>query len=241
MHGHRLRFALLPALLGLAGCQRQELLQGLDQRQANQVVAALQRQGIDSEKLDRGKAGYSVGVDRGDFGRAVERLQLEDLPSPPQLEITQLFPSDTLVSSPRAEKARLNSALEQRLGQILRNLDHVLSAHVQLSYALDDPSGGVQAPAAHAAVLLVSEPEADPELLIQDAQRMLKNSFSSMDYANISVVVTQRHAQPWPQPVPAQRRRLGAPLAWGAGAACSVLPLAGLALWKRRRRRPPSS
>ncbi|NWB27406.1 EscJ/YscJ/HrcJ family type III secretion inner membrane ring protein [Pseudomonas gingeri] len=188
--------------LVLAGCRQPALLEGLDQQQVNEVVSVLQRNNIGATKQDNGKVGYSVKVARVDFPAAVDLLNLYALPSKPRLEVAQLFPADSLVASPRAEKARLYSALEQRLEQTLGVLEGVVSARVHVSYDLDAGEGGRKAPAVHLAAVAVHERDVEPGLLVNDIKRFLKNSFSAVEYENISVVLTRRtptqHAAPLP-------------------------------------------
>ena len=107
-------------ILLLCGCKQQELLNHLDQQQANDVLAVLQRHNINAEKKDQGKTGFSIYVEPTDFASAVDWLKIYNLPGKPDIQISQMFPADALVSSPRAEKARLYSAIEQRLEQSLK-------------------------------------------------------------------------------------------------------------------------
>ncbi|MGS9184060.1 EscJ/YscJ/HrcJ family type III secretion inner membrane ring protein, partial [Salmonella enterica subsp. enterica serovar Infantis] len=58
------------------------------------------------------------------------------LPPRPRVEIAQMFPADARVSSPRAEKARLEAAIEQRLEQSLQTMEGVLSARVHSRYEI---------------------------------------------------------------------------------------------------------
>ena len=120
-----LRVVTLLCCLLLAACE-QELLKGLDQRQANEVLAVLQQSNIPAKKQDMGKTGYTIQVDQTDFARAVELLKTHELPSKPRVEISEMFPADSLATSPRAEKARLYSAIEQRLEQSLLVLPSVV-------------------------------------------------------------------------------------------------------------------
>ncbi|MGS9164624.1 EscJ/YscJ/HrcJ family type III secretion inner membrane ring protein, partial [Salmonella enterica subsp. enterica serovar Infantis] len=75
----------------------------------------------------------------------------------PRVEIAQLFPADSLVSSPRAEKARLYSASEQRLEQSLQTMEGVLSARVQISYDIDAGEKGRPPNPVHLSALAVYE------------------------------------------------------------------------------------
>jgi type III secretion system inner membrane ring protein len=178
--------------LALLGCRQPSLLEGLDQQQANEVLSVLQRNNIAATKVDAGKTGYAVKINPVDFSAAVDLLNLYSLPSRPRLQVAEMFPSDSLVASPRAEKARLYSALEQRIEQSLSLLEGVVSARVHVSYDLDAGEGGRKPAPVHLAAVAVHERDIEPQLLITDIKRFLKNSFAAVEYENISVVLSQR-------------------------------------------------
>ncbi|MCE4061181.1 EscJ/YscJ/HrcJ family type III secretion inner membrane ring protein [Pandoraea sputorum] len=184
---------LLVAVLALTGCRKAEtLLSALDQQQANEVAAVLLRHDIATQKTDGGKAGYSISVDAADFPQAVDWLKTYDLPSRPRMEIAQMFPPDSLVASPRAERARLYSAIEQRLEQSVRLMSGVLAARVHVSYDVDaQPSNaGISSP--HISAVVVYRNDIDATALINDIRRFLKNSFDDVRYENISVVLSRQ-------------------------------------------------
>ncbi|MCK3838836.1 MULTISPECIES: EscJ/YscJ/HrcJ family type III secretion inner membrane ring protein [Pseudomonas] len=187
----RLGWVVLFCLM-LAGCREPSLLEGLDQQQVNEVVSVLQRHNISAVKVNNGKAGHSVLIKQIDFAAAVDLLTVYSLPSKPRVEIAQMFAADSLVSSPRAEKARLYSALEQRLEQSLVTLEGIVSARVHISYDLESGESGRKPSSVHLSTLAVYERDIDPQLLIGDIKRFLKNSFSSVEYENISVVLSKR-------------------------------------------------
>ncbi|MCU1761461.1 EscJ/YscJ/HrcJ family type III secretion inner membrane ring protein [Pseudomonas sp. 14P_8.1_Bac3] len=186
------RALLVFLCMALLGCRQPSLLEGLDQQQANEVLSVLQRNNIAATKVDAGKAGYAVKINQVDFSAAVDLLNLYSLPSRPRLQVAEMFPSDSLVASPRAEKARLYSALEQRLEQSLGVLEGVVSARVHVSYDLDAGEGGRKAAPIHLAAVAIHERDVEPQLLISDIKRFLKNSFAAVEYENISVVLSQR-------------------------------------------------
>jgi type III secretion system YscJ/HrcJ family lipoprotein len=196
-------FAALMVLF-LAACQQQDLLKGLNQQQANEVIAVMQRHNIATEKTDRGKPGFSVRVDAADFAAAVDILRVYNLPSRARMEIAEMFPADALVSSPRAEKARLYSAIEQRLEQSLQVMEGIVAARVHLSYDIEAGEGTAARPM-HMSALAVYEQDLVPAVLIGQVKRFLKNSFPGIEYDNISVVLSKRsalqHAQPNIAPV----------------------------------------
>jgi type III secretion system YscJ/HrcJ family lipoprotein len=189
-----LRWSFLALMVVLlAACQQQDLLKGLNQQQANEVIAVMQRHNIATEKTDRGKPGFSVRVDAADFAAAVDILRVYDLPSRARMEIAEMFPADALVSSPRAEKARLYSAIEQRLEQSLQVMDGIVAARVHVSYDIEAGEGTAQQPM-HMAALAVYEQDLAPAVLIGQVKRFLKNSFPGIEYDNISVVLSKRSA-----------------------------------------------
>ncbi|QJU42307.1 EscJ/YscJ/HrcJ family type III secretion inner membrane ring protein [Serratia marcescens] len=194
--------ALLPLLLLiLFGCKEQELLKGLDQTQSNEIISLLQRNNILAVKREVAKEGFMVSVAPEDFATAVDLMHTYDLPSRPRVQIAEMFPSDSLVSSPRAEKARLYSGIEQRLEQSLHTLQGVVSSRVHVSYDLSAVEGGRDKSPVHISALIkYNNGNSEASLMISDIKRFLKNSFDDVDYENISVVLTNMpKAQHQPQ------------------------------------------
>ncbi len=168
-------------VMTLAGCKDKDLLKGLDQEQANEVIAVLQMHNIEANKIDSGKLGYSITVAEPDFTAAVYWIKTYQLPPRPRVEIAQMFPADSLVSSPRAEKARLYSAIEQRLEQSLQTMEGVLSARVHISYDIDAGENGRPPKPVHLSALAVYERGSPLAHQISDIKRFLKNSFADVD------------------------------------------------------------
>lgn len=177
--------SLLLAFL-LTAC-RIELLANLSQRQANETIALLQRHGIETRKTDVGKGRFKVEVDKRDFAEAVGLLERNQLPSKDNVSIADLFPTDSLVNSPAAERARLISGLEQRLEQTLRSIDRVLSARVHISYPITDRADAKRE--MHVSVLVNYDGPLTDAILIQRLKQLVKNSFDGVSYDNVSIVV----------------------------------------------------
>lgn len=167
------------------------LLTGLDQVQANEVVALLQKNNIKAEKNSVAKVGYSVSVARDDFATAVDLIEIYNLPSKPRVEIAEMFPADALISSPRAEVARIYSAIEQRLEQTLNQMAEVVTSRVHVSYDMSNTDAHKDRKPVHVSALLKVKEEAFSETnLIADVKRLLRNSFNNLEYEDISVVLT---------------------------------------------------
>lgn len=181
------------ALLVLAGCTRTELLQALDERQANEVVSVLLRHNIDAQKRLQGKDGFVVRVASNDLADAIDLIAQQQLPSQPRTQISAQFPSDAMVSTPLGERARLLSAIEQRLEETLATLDGVQSARVHVSYDAGPVASSLQQrtpPAMHVAAVLAHVQGADEEVLLQRVKRLLRNAFVDVSYDNVSVLLT---------------------------------------------------
>ncbi|EDE2462466.1 EscJ/YscJ/HrcJ family type III secretion inner membrane ring protein [Salmonella enterica subsp. enterica] len=184
--------SFLLVLICLSGCKEKKLLQDLDQYQANEVISVLQQHNVRADKIDNGKKGFSVTVAEPDFTAAVYWVKVYELPPRPRIEIAQMFPADALVSSPRAEKARLYSAIEQRLEQSLQTLPGIISARVHISYDIDAGESGRPSVPVHLSALAVYERGTPLGLQISDIKRFLKNSFANVEYDNISVILSER-------------------------------------------------
>ncbi|KVN98508.1 hypothetical protein WJ69_34185 [Burkholderia ubonensis] len=183
------------ALLGLActlmlcACHKQPLLHKLTEQQANEVIAVLQVHNVSAIKEDQGKSGFAINVDDTDLPAAVDLLHKFDLPPAPRLQIGQLFPSDALVASPQAERARLLSGIEQRLEQSLATLTNISTARVQVSYPVGTDLDSAKPLPMHASVLLTYHNQVNADLIVSEVKRFVKNSFTDIDYDNISVIL----------------------------------------------------
>jgi type III secretion system YscJ/HrcJ family lipoprotein len=177
---------LLIALL-LAGCQN-DVVADISERQANETIAVLQRHHILATKQAGAKKRYSVTVDSTNFARATELLSIYRLPSADDLPISSLFPPDALVNSPTAERVRLISGLEERLSQTIDRIDGAFGARVHVSYPIFSRQPGETVPM-HLAIMLNYEGSIGDAILAEQLKQLAKNSFESLSYDNISVII----------------------------------------------------
>ncbi|WP_279607840.1 type III secretion system inner membrane ring lipoprotein SctJ [Burkholderia ambifaria] len=186
--GPRWRSCLAGALcvFALSACEV-DLLTGITQRQANEVIAQLERHNIDATKREQGKGTFAIQVHEQSFADAVSLLEALELPSQEDLRIADLFPADSLVSTPGAQRVRLISGMEQRLEQTVRSIDHVLSARVHASYPMADDERNP--PPMHLSMMVNYDGPVDDAMLVEKLRQIAKNSFESLNYENISVVV----------------------------------------------------
>nr|WP_318383156.1 type III secretion inner membrane ring lipoprotein SctJ [uncultured Enterobacter sp.] len=186
------KIVLLLTLMVLSGC-KSELISNVTERQANEIVSRLQQNNIDAQKVKGEKGVFSVSVDPDYMSTAIELLNTYNLPSNDRVEIAQQFPADAMVSTPLGEKARLISAIEQRLGQSLLELANVTSSRVHLSYPTQgDDNEGENGNTA--SILVIYEDKVNEAEYIDKIKRLVKNSMNNINYENISVVLFKKSA-----------------------------------------------
>ncbi|QUT01480.1 type III secretion system inner membrane ring lipoprotein SctJ [Proteus terrae] len=192
----KMRYLLLALLCCLfpllSGCKDQSLLTNLDQRQATEIQAVLQKHQITSTRKALGKGLFDISVKQEDMGIAIQILEEYQLPTLSRIEVTQLFPSDALVSSSQAEKARLISAIEQRLEQSLLTIDHIIDARVHVSYPIS-PTERIIPPPHASALVFYEEGMLDNNQLTDDVRAFIHNAFSDMNEDNITVLLYPRN------------------------------------------------
>ncbi|MDR5612008.1 MAG: type III secretion inner membrane ring lipoprotein SctJ [Arsenophonus sp.] len=154
-------------------------------------MALLQQNNIDAYKKESAKSGYIIYIEKEDFIPTVDLINRYGLPRKPRLEIAQMFPSDSLVSSPLAEKARLYSGIEQRLAQSLHSIEGIVTAHVHISYELNSIESKKEQKYHVSVLIKYNDTIKDVNLLINDIKRFLKNSVNGVSYDDISVVTTE--------------------------------------------------
>ena len=122
----------------LTGCSKQ-LLGGIDEVSANQVVSSLRLEGISADKAPADDKTWKVMVADGDFAQAVQIMERRNLPPQQFQGLGQVFKKESLVSTPTEERARLIHAMSQELERSLMEIDGVLVARVHPVILPHDP------------------------------------------------------------------------------------------------------
>lgn len=115
----------------LAGCSGSvDLYTGLNEKDANEITAELDRHGLDVAKAPAGKQLFAVRVPQDRFASAVAILQAAGLPRSAFTRMGDVFKKDGMISTPTEERARFLSALAQELENTLSQIDGVVLARV---------------------------------------------------------------------------------------------------------------
>jgi len=186
-------------LIGLVSACSVEILHDVDESTANEVLAALNRTGIEGSKLraiQGSQAAYTVAVSRAEAAAAWRVLRQEHLPHPAQQGLGEVFGKTGLVPTATQERALMHHAMAGELSRTLQGIEGVLDARVHLVLTTRDPLAPADAPTSpsKASVLLRTRPGVAIER--RQVQELVAGSVKDLKPEMVSVVVV---AQPAPR------------------------------------------
>jgi type III secretion protein J len=235
----RARAALVTAiLLGGAGCGREELLHGLDERQANEVLVALDEGGVAATKAreDGAEERWRVDVDAGAAARAQRILAERELPRARPPGLAEVFGKGSMVPTPTEEHALLLHALAGELARSVEAVDGVVAARVHVGLRQPDPLRPGDRGAPRASVLVKCRPGACAGIraLEPGLRAMIAGAVEGLEPAAVALVIAE--AAESPPRAPPRGRRAGVLAAVALLAALSAGALALPAVRARLRR-----
>ena len=180
---------VLAAALLLAGCDKETTLHaGLEERQANLVMAALLDAGIDCHKAPGEEGTWNVTVVESKFAEAVNLLEKAGLPRRPHQGIGEVFKKTGMISSPSEERIRFMDALAQDLAKTISGIEGVVDARVHIVLPENDPFARHAMPSS-AAVAIRSRWDADLTDIVPSVKGLVKNAIEGLQYEKIMVTV----------------------------------------------------
>jgi type III secretion protein J len=231
------RFLSCALPLLLAACGREKLLHDLDERQASEVVVALDDGGIRAHKVRPGGAEgtFSIEVAASDAPRAMRVLAERDLPRPRPPGLGEVFGKGGLVPTPTEERALYQHAIAGELARSLEAVEGVVGARVHLALAEADPLRPAERPLPRASVLVRCRPSACSSVRAMEPgiRALVAGAADRLEASAVSVVVTEAREAPRPAAPPPPR--VGLALGLSGAAATGALAAAGL--WLRARSR----
>ena len=185
---HRLSLVVAAALL-LSGCDKETTLHsGLEELQANLVMAALLDAGISCHKAPGEEGTWNVTVVESRFADAVNLLERKGLPRQIHQGIGEVFKKTGMISSPSEERIRFMDALAQDLAKTISGIDGVVDARVHIVLPENDPFARHVLPSS-AAVAIRSRWDADVTDVIPSIKGLVKNSIEGLTAEKIMVTV----------------------------------------------------
>ena len=234
---------VLLACLLLAACSQVSMYSDLDERQANEVLAALLAADIGADKrTSLSKTGWEIRVDRGDFSRAMQVLQALGLPRQQYATMCDVFRKEGLASSAIEEKARYICSRQQELARTLSSYPGVVEARVHIALQERDDLGGPGD--SSAAVVIFQQPGSNLENLRARIKTVVKDGIEGLEDINqvsvefVSMPGLDPNQQPQRQAAPAVMSS-AMPFVIGAGVlALLALVWAAWGRWRQRRIQP---
>ncbi|KAF1019968.1 MAG: Nodulation protein NolT [Pseudomonas sp.] len=200
---HRaLRLLLIGLLASLLQACDMDLYTNLSEREANAMVAVLQRDGIPASRKVQDNGQLKVVVDEQRFAEAMSVLDNAGLPQQTFSNMGQVFKGNGLVSSPVQERAQMVYALSEELSHSVSEIDGIVSARVHVVLPDNDLLKRVISPSS-ASVLVRYDPGTDINTLIPQIKTLVANGISGLTYEGVSVTAikaavaaSQNPAQP---------------------------------------------
>ena len=211
----RFRVGPLAWLLCLAfavpGCGNVTLYSNLAEPEINEMMAVLQRQGIDCAKEPGTEGTWTMTVPSRSFAEAVRVINAMGYPRPKSQGISESFQKSGLVSSPTEERIRFMAALANELQETFMRIDGVVAARVHVVLPENDPLNDRKQPA-KASVLIKHLDNADISSRINDIKGIVTHSLEGLQDSEVAVYFV---ATPQPSEV-AGPAKVPAGAGWGA-------------------------
>ena len=176
---------LFALLLTLSGCGYDTLYSGLDEAQANDMLALLLREGYDARKVSSEKT-WTLEIARAQLPQAVDTLKIHGLPRDGYQSLGEIFQKEGFVSSPLEERARLIYGLSQELSRTVSNIDGVVMARVHLAIPERNPMAEDQAPSS-ASVFIKHQRGVALNKHTSSIKALVVNSVEGLPYDNVTV------------------------------------------------------
>ncbi len=170
-----IEYLLGVAVLLASGACSVQIARDLDDGSANQMIVALEREGvIGSKEPDSQNEGkWLLSVPKSDATHATRLLSNEGLPGPHRAGLAQIAEQNALIPSLQTEQARLLLGIANDLERSLMTVNGMVAARVHLAIPAWDPLVRTSnPPVAGASVLLRYRGRSCP-ISISDVQRLV--------------------------------------------------------------------
>lgn len=200
-------FSLLLTLFFLAGCEHvMPIVSDVDEREANEIVVFLASKGIPAQKIASisvapgGATGpqlYSITVASDQATQAMAILNQNGLPRKKGITLLDLFAKAGLMTSDKEETIRYQAGLAEQLANMIRKIDGVIDADVQISFPSETttpatPAAGTPiTPKKITAAVYVKHQGIldDPNShLVTKIKRLVAGSITGLDINDVTVI-----------------------------------------------------
>lgn len=192
-----LLFLLLSLFLMSCGSSR-TIVNGLDEKEANEILVFLSSRGIESTKVPNTSGGagqklalWDISVSEENAREAMALLNQNGLPRRKGQNLLNIFQNTGLVPSELQDKIRYQAGLAETAASTIRKFEGVLDADVQISFPEEDPlnpnanKGKITSSVwvKHSGIL--DDPNSH---LLTRIKRLVSSSVTGLDYDNVTVI-----------------------------------------------------
>lgn len=193
------------SLLFLSGCENNMvIINDVNERDANEIVVFLASKGIPAEKsasVSSAPGGanaspkWSIAVPPSQATEAMAILNQNGLPRQQGTNLLDLFAKSGLMSSEKEETIRYQAGLAQQIANMIRKIDGVIDADVQLSFpeaASATLPGTTAAPVLKITAAVYVKHQGildDPNShLVSKIKRLVSGSVAGLDVNDVTVI-----------------------------------------------------
>ena len=182
------------------GCgENKSIVNYIGEHEANEIIVYLASHGIEAQKIkasvaERAGTGpsnlWNITVDTDNELQAMALLNKQGLPRIKGTTLLQLFAKEGLMSSDKEEKIRYQAGVEEELKNIIRKIDGVLDADVQISFSTIEPLPGSAPQPIKAAVYVKHQGVFDDpnQHLESKIKRFVSGSIENLSFEDVSVI-----------------------------------------------------
>lgn len=199
---HLLQHLFLLILLSslLTSCEsRKIIVNGLDEKEANEILVFLSNRNIDAYKVQAVTEGaasgkaimWNISVEASQSNEAMALLNQVGLPRRRGQNLLGIFSNVGLVPSGMQEKVRYQAGLAEQIASTIRKIDGVLDADVQISFPDEDPLNPAANKQKITASVYVKHSGVLDDLnahLSTRIRRLVAGSINGLDYDNVTVI-----------------------------------------------------
>ena len=176
------------------------IVNGLDEKEANEILVFLSSKGIEAQKLPSSEGGgtgaqklalWDISVTESEAREAMSLLNQAGLPRRRGQNLLNIFQNTGLVPSELQDKIRYQAGLAEQIASTIRKIDGVLDAEVQISFPEEDPlnPGATKGKITSSVYIKHSGVLDDPNShLLTKIKRLVAASVTGLDYDNVTVI-----------------------------------------------------
>jgi type III secretion protein J len=200
-----MRLLLLPLLLFLAACSSNTIvINDIGEREANEIVVFLASHNIPATKIASSAAGpgggtssalmFNISVDSTQATDAMALLNQNGLPRIKGTSLLELFAKSGLMSSDKEETIRFQAGLGEQIAGMIRQIDGIIEAQVQLAFPPEQTGIAAAGPAQQRKVTasvyvkhqgVLDDPNSH---LITKIKRLVSASVAGLDINDVTVI-----------------------------------------------------